>query len=587
MPPDAKIRPRHSSQPDRPSPLITLLRSLSLTLSLALLLTLLPTTPILAALQKPDCRALERWATSVDGKARWHPIAGNRSWLPQAFETAEFATLFGAPALQWSVDDTGAIGDHLSGCMQAASKAKRFTEQKALIAARNYIVANLKGVLVLAERLEARNAGATAASGSPAPTRARAKANEGDTTALQQALSELLALPDSPELLRALGMLHTVDFANPRSYGQTYGRIGLRPGRKLLQTLRNLDTDTRDPRVAPQLAARYQPLRDALITAQLDAIAQTSASLAGLKSLSGIAPALEETLATPLSAEERERLGQAIAARRLAIQQTIIERAKARIDQSPADPEGLQRVDTIVANTAKAIIDPRQLNGVRHYAGTRQQAIADQLLAQAVTRLESFPATLAGLQTLRKDHQALAQAVGRHPSQAAATRYTGAATERVSTIARQALPEFQRQLAGLTEDRAGLEKAQQQLTLAESLREIDPPTRAAYIAAASQRRDGIRAALTRQQAARRQQVIAAGGDPDLAGYTFVDSNQVSQLEFRDAKLVIYSALGMQFAGSYRVSQDEVIVEGPNGSMVLTKRGEQLVGMGLTFERQEE
>ncbi len=46
--------------------------------------------------------------------------------------------------------------------------------------------------------------------------------------------------------------------------------------------------------------------------------------------------------------------------------------------------------------------------------------------------------------------------------------------------------------------------------------------------------------------------IEAGGDPDIVGYSFVDPNTASKLDFRDEKLVIVAIVGLKFAGSYDV-----------------------------------
>ena len=78
----------------------------------------------------------------------------------------------------------------------------------------------------------------------------------------------------------------------------------------------------------------------------------------------------------------------------------------------------------------------------------------------------------------------------------------------------------------------------------------------------------------------------AGYDPALVGYRFVDAERLTSLEFRDERRVIFSALGMRFAGIYELSQDDVIVEGPNGSIVFARDGDRLSGMGLVLIRSE-
>jgi hypothetical protein len=307
---------------------------LALFASFLLLVAALLSVPVGAAVNEPDCAVLEQWALSIDKKDRWEPLAGNRSWLPRVFQAEDFATLFGVAALDWTVEDTRVIGVHLNDCMKMASRARRYDAQKALVGARNYITGSLKGILVQAESRAARAAADSSTVSRPAesrsrPTRPRAEDRlaSRQQAALDEALSELLALPDTTELLRVLGMLRVVDFNDPESYGKTYGRIGLRAGRKLLQALRNLETDTRDPRVAPQLDARYQVLHAAMIDKNVAEIEGLDASLESLQALSRKLPSLQEELGSALTPEDRELLGSAIVDKRLAIQQTILGRA--------------------------------------------------------------------------------------------------------------------------------------------------------------------------------------------------------------------------------------------------------------------
>jgi len=214
--------------------------------------------------------------------------------------------------------------------------------------------------------------------------------------------------------------------------------------------------------------------------------------------------------------------GRAIVDKRLAIQQTILGRAKRLIDQSPENLEGLQRVGIIVANTEKAIINTNQLNEVRDYARARRQVIADALLESGIARLDTFPTTLEGLGVVR---------------------------DNVNSLAGQDM-------------------------------------RTAYIDAASRRNDAISAVLAQQKAEQREKAIAAGGDPDITGYTFVDDSDTSMLGFRDENRVIFAVLGMKIAADYEVSQDDVIIEGPNGTLIFTKHEGRLTGTGLTFRKQQ-
>lgn len=555
-----------------------------------LLGTTLLAMPAAGAVQQPECAAIEKWAATIDKRDRWQPLTGSRSWLPRAFEGDQFTTLFGVTALEWSPDDTKAVGTHIQSCMKAATQSKRYEAQKALNQARGYITGSLKAILGQAQQQKAL-ADSKQASPSPSAQRqtqraAKDRSAVSQATALDEALTELLALPDSPELLRALGMLRVVDFADPESYGTTYGQIGLRPGRKLLQALRNLDTDTHDPRVAEKIEGRYQALRDSAVAEKQAEIAGLDASLSSLQALSRMLPALAEQLGPALTTEDRAALGITIAEKRAAIQQTIVTRAKELIDQAPESEEGIQRVDRIVANTGKAIVDAQQLGEVHRYAKARQQAIAESILNAATAKLDTFPTTLAGLRELR---QFIGETRTLRPYSGAAAldRFTAAAAARMTAVARGALPEFKQEVAALPDSRTGLEAAEDHVKQARAMKQIDEDVRAAYVASADARRAAIDRAVTAEFEAARQNAIEAGGDPDIVGYSFVDPNTASKLDFRDEKLVIVAIVGLKFAGSYDVSRDDVIVQGPNGTMVLTKNGNKLVGMGFNFRRQAE
>ena len=59
------------------------------------------------------------------------------------------------------------------------------------------------------------------------------------------------------------------------------------------------------------------------------------------------------------------------------------------------------------------------------------------------------------------------------------------------------------------------------------------------------------------------------------------------LEFVEAKRGICAVLGMRFGGKYETVKNDILVNGPNGTIVFARDGNKLSGMGLTLKRVEE
>ena len=78
---------------------------------------------------------------------------------------------------------------------------------------------------------------------------------------------------------------------------------------------------------------------------------------------------------------------------------------------------------------------------------------------------------------------------------------------------------------------------------------------------------------------------ASACDSGLSG-TWASADGQGRLEFRDNGTVYVSSYGGTFACQYEMDGDHVIVTGPHGSQVFTRRGDQLeVGLGAVFVRQ--
>ena len=81
-------------------------------------------------------------------------------------------------------------------------------------------------------------------------------------------------------------------------------------------------------------------------------------------------------------------------------------------------------------------------------------------------------------------------------------------------------------------------------------------------------------------------VLSAGACGSGLSGTWASADGQGRLEFRDNGTVYVSSYGGTFACQYEMDGDHVVVTGPHGSQVFTRRGDQLeAGLGAVFVRQ--
>ncbi len=557
--------------------------------------------------KKPDCAALEAWAAGIDGADRWQPVEGYRGWVPRAFEAPEFEAMFGVPVLEWRSEDAVGVANHVLDCGRQADKAKRADASKALYAARRYLQSNLRGVLGTKEKLELRaereaQRAAARAQQEAARREERSAAQQARAQSMQdkrdavveEALAALLDEPASPQQLRTLALLRSLDINDRASYERAQRRVGP-AARTLMFRLHQQGSDLKDPRVAPRIEERYATLKDEIVADYRAKLANLNNSGESLRFLSGWQQEVGQQLATMLGPETTSAMLEEMTAKGTSIREAILVRAKELIDAADGntqdDAAELALIDRIVANSARAGLTPDQLTEVRVYAAGRQQVLAQRMLDVARAELAGYPETLDGLDKLRRQLHATWGGPLRRAGEAAFADYVAAAQERLTRIADAALPEFRRKLADIPESPEGLQMLDATLVKEPGFDAVGEDVRASYLAAVDDRRTSIATVLEAKEAARREAAIAAGGDPELVGYSFVDGEHFTQLEFRDEKLVIMNVMGIRAAADYQVSAGDVIVRGPNGTLVLARSGSgeklKLSGMGLVLKRATE
>jgi hypothetical protein len=582
-----------------------------------LVIASLPPAASADALRAPPCDELAQWAATIDPQARWEPFAENqRVWLPEAMAQPQFEALFAKPALQWTQSDVAAARTSWSGCIQQAKKARN-QEQRALLQdTRRYLTSNLREVARYQERrpvtvahdrerdararpVPAERQDSRAAPMAPPPVSAP-EAAAVSAAGLKAGVDELIATPPSVEALIALGSLSRLDTGDADALRQLEREFGYmrapagKAAHRIIRELRFRGTTGFETEQVPRIDGRLAQVKPVVLEQLKAEFSQNPADLHARRALAQRYERLMEQLQRALPQQEYVALAEETRNARRRVVDRAVADAQAQIDQVPASADGIARIDRIVSETAKRGLDIRQRRELVDHARSRQRVLADQILnAAAAEELPALPATLAGIQALNAVSNRMLQGIVQKASQDAIQHFVAVSEARLAEIGRQALPEYRALLSQVPETEAGLAQAEQELAVKQAWVDMEQRTRGEYVAAAQARRDQIAAVVEQarrqrraSEARARQRAIAAGGDPRLVGSEWVDENQTMQLDFRDQNSVFVTALGFKFAGTYEVSRDDVVVQGPHGQLVFTFNGDKLAGNGAVFRKRE-
>lgn len=529
--------------------------------------------------KKPDCATLESWAQTIDGKDRVAPVEGSRAWVPKAFLAPEFADLFGVPALEWSEADAKAVGAHVYACGKAAAKARKTAARNALYEARSYMVGNLRGVLAHAEQKRlADQRAAERAARQAEREKARAKL-QADRAAAQAAERERLAARQQAERQRME--------AQRQAERERYA------------ARQKADTQRRQSAARPQPATPARPAatQDAVAGKELAAdyrkkIAGAEATAEGLQALTRWEREIRWKVAKAAGKAEADKLLALASEKRRPIEKAVVASVKRNIDEAgnkaDSDRAALQEIDNLAANAAGTGMSVERLKEVRAYARERQVPYADRELAAAAKKLDDYPETLKGLDSLQRAVHIQRSQVMPRASEPAQKAYLQAARARLTDVAEEVLPEFKDALDGLPETSVGLYATEKTVVSQKGFQDVAANVRADYEAALKSRRAAIAKAIGAKVDEARDKAVAAGGDPDLVGYRFVDRAKGWQLGFKDEKHAVLASRRNQANAPYEVRGDEVVVKGPQISLVLKRSGRgaatKLEGLGFVFVR---
>ena len=580
---------------------------------IAALTLLIASVAVADRFRTPTCDELAKWSETVDPTDRWEPFTeNNRIWLPNAMSKPEFETLFGKPALDWTQADVRSARSAWNGCIQQAKKARDNDLRNLLQHARGYLTTNLRN----ATRYQARRGERVTREPRRQAKQERRPEEQLDAQAskaqqtqgvpsvpishpgLKAGIDELLAVPPSVEGLIALGSLSNLDIGNAdamqeleRQFGYTYGPAG-KAAYRVMRELRIRGTTGYETQELPRINARLAEIRPPVLAELKAEFSQSPADLNKRRALAQRYEKLMKQLKVALTEEEYLALADETRKERTSVVDRAVADAKAKIDQVPGGLRSIAGIDRIVSETAKRGLDTRQHRDLVNHARSRQRTLANEVLNHAVEKeLPALPDTLAGIRELNAIGSRMLQGVVQKADKDVIEKFVTASDARLAEIGRTALPEYEKALARLPESEAGLAQAEREVSDKEGWIDMEERVRGEYVAIAKARRDAIAVVVDKKRSQRnelldreRKRAIAAGGDPRLVGTAWVDSNNTMKFDFRDHETVIITALGLKVAGTYRVSRDDVVVQGPHGQLVYTFDGDKLTGNGAVFRK---
>jgi len=586
------------------------LRPMYVVTSLALLIT---SSAVADSFRTPACDQLANWSETVDPDDRWEPFAENdRIWLPNAMSKPEFEALYGKSVLDWTQADIQSARSAWNGCIQSAKKARDNDRRNLLQNVRRYLTSNLRDAVRYNERREERVAQASQTGAKQEQRRveqldsqaARARQAQAPSSAssshpgLKAGVDQLLTAPPSVEGLIALGSLSNLDVGNAaamqeleRQFGYTTGPAGSAAYR-VMRELRIRGTTGYETEQLPRINTRLAEIKPPVLAELRVEFSQSPADLDQRRALAQRYEKLMKELKVALTEEEYLALADETRKARTGVVDRAVADAKVQIDQVPDGIQGIAEIDRIVGETANRGLNTGQRQDLVNYARSHQKTLANDVLNHAAEKeLPALPSSLAGIKELNSISRRMLQGVVQKADKEVVQSFVTASDARLAEIGRVALPEYEAALARLPESEAGLTQAEREVSDKEGWVDMEAQVRGEYVAIAKARRDSIAAVVEKERAQRnqaldreRKSAIAAGGDPRLVGTEWVDSNNTMKYEFRDQETVFITVLGMKVAGTYKVSRDDVVVQGPHGQLVYTFDGDKLTGNGAVFSK---
>ncbi|MEZ5561138.1 MAG: hypothetical protein R3E86_21665 [Pseudomonadales bacterium] len=336
-----------------------------------------------APVRVPDCGVMESIAARLDAGERvpinrWVRVDPRSTGLTLAAAVAApaFADAFGKPMLDWTRADLAAFSPAVGKCINAATRARRFEEQKQLIELRRVVQFHMNQPLGTVERAR---------------------------QAVAENLAALEALPVTRDALRIVSLISRMQDARAdegaveirRSIEQIRDSQGSRPGRLVAASVQSLPQAEADAAFR-----RVDTLRDRLMESVLADIEASLAglpdSVQGLATLNGLMTSAASDLADIVPRTAMDALDAAARRSRARIWKAIEQTVAAM----PETAEGAAQLQALTSGAAYGDLAAADRARLAELAGHRREQVARAALQGPIEQLERYPVSIDGLREL-------------------------------------------------------------------------------------------------------------------------------------------------------------------------------------------
>lgn len=345
----------------------------TLALPLGLWSALLAPGSAAAAITQPDCATLAAWAGTADLRAHQTLNPSTMLGFPTVFLGEEMVALYGKTGPEFTLDEVAQARQGAKDCARQVGKA----EAKQLAGLERVLAKNLGGTLQAIEKAEAQ---------------------------LEPALAAFGAAPAGLDKLRGIAGLRAMETWDRDGYRAAVRHIG-RDFNKILdgiaRALASLPQAAVAERVLPAVEPYYVESRDMALAeagAQIDAIEMSARSL---QRYEREVAKIVEPLEVLLPEEERLSLAEAVAARKVAIEQELTVAELDALAAAPAGAPTLARIEQTAGGNLMRVLSPEAAEEFRSALRQRRQAVA-------LAIVDTVPADIQGLAALPR----LASALG-------------------------------------------------------------------------------------------------------------------------------------------------------------------------------
>jgi len=327
-----------------------------------------------AGVSIPECAKMDAWVVNARSSPMWSPNdIGSRTSITGHLFGEEATRLFGAPVLQWTVDDAAAVRKAMIEC-------RRANKDRGVGDAYGFLQSQINSRLsnYLKNMVEAR-------------------------AAVDTALDGLQAAPASAPLLRFYTLMSKA--SDKASYGRmnaAANQLGAqaRTAGPLVRALRDMPAEEIRTRIEPQGAKRADAMRQAVGDDLVASIAGIPASGRGLDQIAKARVEFPKAYGGVLESGQMAAVQKALVDRKHAIGEEIVAITVKQIGQSSQGADAFDDLERRMNVAILPALDAGHSDAILKAAGTRREEVSRILMARMEDNLEGLDETQASIDAI-------------------------------------------------------------------------------------------------------------------------------------------------------------------------------------------